>query len=132
MDKHRKDPIGKVYKTEKPFRTTLEGMEDLGMIHRNNPPEVALPAAAILEAGIEVQGNRAAQRDSPDGERSMAKTVASFNASEGTSLTETQGWRFMVHLKLARSVGGELTVDDYIDGASYFALAGESAQQENY
>jgi hypothetical protein len=71
--------------------------------------------------------DRAEQRDSDGGERSMGRAIASFNASEGTSLTETQGWRFMIHLKLARATQGCFVVDDYEDAAAYCALAAESA-----
>jgi len=64
-------------------------------------------------------------------ERSMAATVAAFNALEGTSLTERQGWAFMQVLKLARSAAsarnGRVNADDFVDGAAYAALAGESA-----
>ena len=61
----------------------------------------------------------------------MAATGAAFNALEGTALTERQGWAFMQVLKLARSAAsarnGRLNADDFVDGAAYAALAGESA-----
>lgn len=79
----------------------------------------------ILKACLEVQEQRGASRDAPNGERSMKRTVDMFNACFGTNLTETQGWQFMVCLKMARSVHGDFNMDDYIDGTSYFALAGE-------
>lgn len=98
-------------------------------------PKPAAPAPIktspdILSACLMVQAERGKQRDSADGERSMKRTVDMFNACFGTTLTETQGWQFMVCLKMARSVHGEFTMDDYIDGTSYFALAGESAAKE--
>lgn len=83
-------------------------------------------APQILAAAAEAIANRAASRDLP-AERSMARTVAAFNTLTGHSLTETQGWLFMAVLKAARSTAGKTEIDDYIDGASYFALAGESA-----
>lgn len=61
----------------------------------------------------------------------MAKTVAAFNALTGASLTETQGWTFMAVLKLARASQGRLQMDDYVDGAAYIALAGESASRDS-
>lgn len=70
---------------------------------------------------------RASQRDSPDGERSMRRCVAAFNALYGTDLTETQGWQFMSLLKKARAAQGAYREDDYVDDAAYAALAGESA-----
>lgn len=71
--------------------------------------------------------DRAAQRDS-DQERSMARCVAAFNGLTKHNLTEEEGWMFMVVLKMARALNGSKFVkDDYVDGAAYMALAGESA-----
>lgn len=99
------------------------------LLRAGGVPADATPinSAAILQAGIDVQAERGKSRDSATGERSMKRTVDAFNALEGTTLTEVQGWRFMAVLKLARSVNGDFNVDDYIDGASYMSLAGESA-----
>lgn len=73
---------------------------------------------------------RGKQRDN-EGERSMARCVKSFNAMYGTALTETQGWQFMVFLKLARAAGGKaFCEDDSLDGVAYLALAAESASIE--
>ena len=89
-----------------------------------------IPAHEFLEKGVEHMKDRASQRDSEDGERSMKRCVEAFNALEGTTLTETQGWKFMVMLKMARSVSGDFTADDYEDMAAYAGLAGESASME--
>lgn len=83
----------------------------------------------LLEAAAAI-GARAALRDCPSGERSMARTVAAFNALFGTQLTETQGWHFMEVLKLARASAGGHHLDDHTDRAAYAALAGESAERE--
>ena len=83
-------------------------------------------APEILQAGIDAMADRAATRDA-DAERSMARAVAIFNAAKGTALSERDGWEFMVCLKLARAQGGGHNPDDYVDGAAYFSLAGESA-----
>lgn len=69
---------------------------------------------------------RAVQRDQPNGERTAARAAAIFNAWTGRSLSESDGWRFMVALKLAREIQGQFTADDYTDGAAYMALLGES------
>lgn len=90
-----------------------------------------IPAHEFLEKGVGHMKDRASQRDSEDGERSMKRCVEAFNALEGTDLTETQGWKFMVMLKMARSVSGDFTADDYEDMAAYAGLAGESASMEN-
>lgn len=89
-----------------------------------------IPAHEFLEKGVGHMKDRASQRDVEDGERSMKRCVEAFNALEGTTLTETQGWKFMVMLKMARSVSGDFTADDYEDMAAYAGLAGESASME--
>jgi hypothetical protein len=65
----------------------------------------------------------------------MAATVAAFNAIEGTSLTERQGWAFMQTLKLVRAANtsrnGRYNPDDYQDGAAYAALGAEAAHKEH-
>ena len=85
-------------------------------------------AAEILIQAADCIGDRAAQRDQPNGERSMARAVASFNALTGHRLTEVDGWEFMTVLKMARSRGGKHRLDDYVDGAAYLGLAGECAE----
>ena len=87
-----------------------------------------LTAPDFLERGAQHMRDRAAQRDKPDGERSMARAVAAFNAQEGTNLTEEQGWRFMIQLKYSRACAGVFVADDYEDMAAYAGLAGEAAQ----
>lgn len=81
-------------------------------------------ATDILKEAAECIGDRASERDTEE-ERSMASTVRAFNGMYGTELTEEQGWQFMVLLKMARAKGGEYRRDDFVDGAAYFALAGE-------
>lgn len=87
-------------------------------------------ADEILAAGAKHLADRAATRDQPEGERSMARTVAAFNAMYRKDLTVEQGWQFMVLLKMARSAAGAFNLDDYEDGAAYFALAAEDAYRE--
>jgi hypothetical protein len=87
-----------------------------------------IAAHEFLERGVSHMRDRAVQRDSEAGERSMARAVAAFNAQEGTNLTEAQGWRFMIQLKYARAVNGVFVADDYEDMSSYCGLAGEAAQ----
>ena len=87
---------------------------------------VAVTADSILQNAAAEMQDRAASRDTPEGERSMGRCVKAFNAMFGTELTETQGWQFMELLKMARSAGGEFRLDDFTDGVAYAALAGES------
>lgn len=84
-------------------------------------PEILKQAARHIE-------DRAKARDQPEGERSMGKTVAAFNAITGNSLSERDGWVFMQVLKLARACNtASGLADDYEDAAAYAALAGEAA-----
>jgi len=83
-------------------------------------------AANILKDSLSVLTERATQRDCVDtGERSMATTIKAFNALTGLSLTEENGWEFMVLLKMVRGRQGEPHRDDYVDLSSYGALLGE-------
>jgi hypothetical protein len=87
-------------------------------------------AQDILGTAGDAIAARAKLRDLPQGERSMARTVAAFNAIAGMDLDERDGWLFMVCLKMARATAGEHHLDDYIDLASYAALAGETAESD--
>lgn len=84
----------------------------------------------IQQAGAEMT-DRAATYDKPEGERSMAAAVAMFRAMTGDGAMDTpeRGWLFMACLKMVRSQQGALRMDSYIDGAAYFALAGEAAAE---
>ncbi|MCK9466115.1 MAG: hypothetical protein M0Q29_09525, partial [Thiopseudomonas sp.] len=75
---------------------------------------------SILKKAIDTIDERGKLRDTGGSkERSMAACVIAFNALEGTSLTERQGWAFMRLLKMARSAAssknGKYHEDDYID-----------------
>ncbi len=86
-------------------------------------------APEFLQKAIDAIGNRASERDE-DEERSMARCVEVFNALTDHALSEREGWMFMVCLKMVRAQQGALQLDDYVDSGAYFALAGESAVQE--
>lgn len=87
-------------------------------------------AVSLLVDAADTITERGKQRDQPNGERSMARTVQAFNAIYGTALNEKQGWQFMSILKIARSSAGDFRADDYTDQAGYAALAGECAARE--
>jgi hypothetical protein len=91
------------------------------------PPKPRVSAPDVLQAGADALRDRAAQRDQPGGERSMARAVAAFNAMYGTQLTTVQGWQFMVLLKMSRAASNPAIyrADDYVDQSAYSALAGE-------
>lgn len=71
-------------------------------------------------------------RDSPEGERSMARTVEAFNAMTGHNLTTLDGWEFMILLKMSRSREGMYHEDDFLDRLGYELLAAEEAYNTNY
>lgn len=89
-----------------------------------------IPAARILRHAADLVEQRAAQRDQPNGEKTMAATVKAFNAIYGTTLTEVQGWHFMELLKMVRSAYGVYVPDDFEDKVAYAALAAEAAEGE--
>ena len=89
-------------------------------------------ASQILDEAKVTLSSRAVEYDQPQGERSMAHCVEIFTAISGIKLSESEGWLFMLALKLAGAQKGEPKADTYLEGAAYFALYGESklAQQE--
>jgi hypothetical protein len=85
-----------------------------------------MKAHEILEEASRILEERGKLRDTDDGERSMNRAVAAYNALCGTSMEgELQGWLFMCCLKLARATAGSPCVDDYSDLAGYASLAAE-------
>lgn len=86
-------------------------------------------AHEFLQEGALAMAERAKSRDAQGGERSMASTVAAFNALTGHNLTEEEGWEFMILLKLVRGRQGGFRADDYVDGAAYCGLLGEAASK---
>lgn len=85
-------------------------------------------APDLLEAAAGHMRDRAATYDKPEGERSMAQTVAVFNQFHGTALTEAQGWHFMQILKDVRLFANPANPhrDSVEDGVAYSALKGEA------
>jgi len=86
-------------------------------------------AEHYLSRAADEMRDRAAARDQPGGERSMAACVAAFNALYGLGMTETQGWQFMSLLKKARGSRGDYREDDYTDDVAYASLAAECASR---
>lgn len=85
------------------------------------PDQILKQAANTLQQrGVDYDG-----KGYQGGERSMAHTVEIFNVITGLSLTEEQGWLFMVSLKMARSMVGKPKLDTHVDFAAYSALRAE-------
>ena len=83
-------------------------------------PELLTRAACIM-------GDRGATYDSPDGERSMARTVTAFNAITGRDLSEAEGWLLMQVLKDVRQWSRPAYhADSAEDCIAYAALKAEA------
>lgn len=87
-------------------------------------------APEILEAAAGHMRDRAATYDKPEGERSMAATVAAFNAQTGRDLTEAEGWLLMVNLKIVRDRQRAPHKDSLEDLTAYSALMAEARLAE--
>lgn len=86
-----------------------------------------MKAPEILTRSAEIMAERAKQYDSPQGERSMGKAVAAFNAVTGQSLSEANGWLLMALLKMVRdNTNTEPHADSINDLVAYGALYGEA------
>lgn len=79
----------------------------------------------ILQDAIKTLVQRGHEYDAAGEERSMAKVVEIFNAITDNDLTETEGWTFMLALKLARMTRGKSKLDTFVDLSAYAALLGE-------
>ena len=88
-------------------------------------------ASEYLQQADKIMAQRAVFRDTAEGERSMEDAVNAFNILTGHKLSETDGWKFMKILKMARAKNGKYNEDDYSDGVAYSALEAESASKEN-
>lgn len=86
-----------------------------------------MKAPEILTRSAEIMAERAKQYDSPQGERSMGKAVAAFNAVTGQSLSEANGWLLMALLKMVRdNTTDKPHADSINDLVAYGALYGEA------
>lgn len=90
-------------------------------------------AADLLQQGADTIRQRAQFRDTPGGEYAMPLAVRLMQAYNGGRLeSDVDGNVFMVFLKLARHQnGGNLNMDDFVDGAAYMAMAGEAAGNQS-
>lgn len=91
------------------------------------------PAIApdVLQAARKHMLDRASTYDKPEGERSMAQTVAIFNLHHGTKLTEAQGWHMQQILKDVRLfTRAGYHADSAEDCVAYAALKAEAKARE--
>ncbi len=108
----------------------MEAKKPIEDVLLNDSPKKDVLASECLNNAAGHLSNRASTYDSPEGERSMGRTVHTFTSLTGIEMTEEQGWMFMSILKMVRSQQGNFKLDNYEDGAAYFALAAEAAAAE--
>jgi hypothetical protein len=90
-----------------------------------------MKANEFLTAASKHMSDRASTYDKPQGERSMAATVAAFNNITGHQLSEADGWLMMTILKLVRlKQRPGFHQDSAEDAVAYAALLGEAKSQE--
>jgi hypothetical protein len=93
---------------------------------------MTISAIEFLERAADLMLERGQEYDSPEGERSMGRTVAAFNVLTGNILSEQDGWLFMMLLKLARQQHSEgWHQDSSEDTIAYAALMAESWQNSD-
>lgn len=84
----------------------------------------------FLEAAAQHQRDRAGTYDSPQGERSMGKTVQAFNIITGKSLSEADGWLLLQLLKDVRDQANGPHLDSLEDCIAYASLKAEARIRE--
>lgn len=86
-----------------------------------------MKATEFLSTAQSHMDARAQVYDKADGERSMARTVAAFNAITGHRLSESDGWMLMMLLKAVRlTQRATYHADSAEDLVAYAALLGEA------
>lgn len=92
-------------------------------------PEIKAPE--LLGRAAALMHERGKEYDKPEGERSMGRTVAAFNAITGRDLSESDGWLFMAVLKQVRGfTRSGYHADSFDDLIAYTALLAESKARE--
>lgn len=90
---------------------------------------LSITAEKLLTEAAEIQRVRGFLYD--DGkERSMGEIVELFRLVSGVTLTERQGWLFMMALKLIRAKRSINLYDSYADLISYASLLGECSLRD--
>lgn len=85
----------------------------------------------FLNYAAEIQSNRAATYDTPEGERSMGKAVGMLNTLRNLSLKTSDGWALLVFLKMVRGEQrASFHADSAVDSVSYLALYSEELKRE--
>lgn len=106
----------------------LASLQGPGAVEAYPPAEgPAAKAPELLGKAAALMHGRGKTYDEPEGERSMGKTVAAFNAITGRDLTESEGWLLMCVLKSVRAATRkEPHRDSLEDLIAYAALMAEA------
>lgn len=112
--------------------TLIDGCKNVPAVPECEKADDLPPTAdSILTAAAQHMRDRAKIYDKPGGERSMAATVAAFNALTGHQLTEAQGWLLMALLKQVRLFQRPgYHADSAEDAVAYSALLAEAKVKE--
>lgn len=97
-------------------------------INESTTEEQTMNAQDFLQEALDVMAERGKQYDKPDGERSMARAVAAFNAKTGRDLSEVEGWLLLQDLKDVRQFQNKEKphMDSLLDCVAYAALKAEA------
>lgn len=91
-----------------------------------------MKAQDLLAKAKQHMDDRAATYDKPEGERSMGRAIAAFNAITGSGLRESEGWLLLQLLKDVRDRQRELPhLDSLEDCIAYAALKAEARIAED-
>lgn len=108
----------------------ISGNSDFSCIADAPPMPSAITTASaesFLNQAASTMQQRGKDYDQPTGERSMGRTVTAFNAITGHSLTEQDGWEFMLILKQVRQWSTpKYHEDSAVDSVAYAALLAEA------
>ena len=113
----------------------IEEINPSGIIHADDAgPTVTYAdtvpepvAAELLGRAARHMHDRSSTYDKPEGERSMGRAVAAFNAITGHHLTESEGWLLLQVLKDVRLfTRSEYHADSAEDCIAYAALKAEA------
>ena len=109
---------------------TYSNEEIAQIIHDAGGPKTTY-AERILRQAADTLKQRGQVYDSPEGERSMGKTVTAFNTITGNNLTEAEGWLLLQLLKDVRQWSKEAYHEDSaVDCVNYAALKAEALAAE--
>lgn len=135
------DTLGCRYMADGRFLVWTKDHRDLIELIEDAPGAEPAPAAIeapttasapeLLQRAAQHMTDRAATYDQPEGERSMGKTVAAFNAVTGRNLTEAEGWLLLDILKQVRLFQRPgYHADSAEDHIAYAALMAEAKSKE--